>query len=126
MAWRHIGGTEDTFRLEAGDTLLADSIHVVPTGSDVSFERFEIPLRPAGGVLVDIQDMPLTFCRDNGLSMKPFNNELMPVRTFLSQNNAWRIILFSGYLAKLERVVIGRLTGTAAGHCGCNRAEMLP
>jgi hypothetical protein len=83
-------------------------------------------LRLAGGVLVDIQDMPLTFCRDNALSMKPFKNEVMPIRTFLSQNNAWRIILFSGYLAKLERVVIGRLTGTAAGHCGCNRAERLP
>jgi hypothetical protein len=62
--------------LEAGDTLPVDSTHVVRTGSDVFFERFDIRPCLAGRVLVDIHDMPLTFCRDNGLSMKPFMHEL--------------------------------------------------
>jgi hypothetical protein len=73
--------------LYACDIVFVDFTHVAQRCA----RAFRDPA-PARGVLVHIQ--VLTFCRDNGLSMKPFMVELYALTTFLSHNNAWRIIPF--------------------------------
>jgi len=94
--------------LEAGDILFVDSTHVVRTGGDVCFELFEVLPRLASGVLVHIHDMfwPFEYPRQWAVEENRSWNELYAVRAFLSYNNAWRIILFNDYLAKLERGMI--------------------
>ncbi len=94
--------------LEAGDILFVDSTHVVRTGSDVCFELFEVLPCLARGVLVHIHDMfwPFEYSRQWAVEENRSWNELYAVRAFLSYNDAWRIVLFNDYLAKLERGMI--------------------
>jgi hypothetical protein len=94
--------------LEAGDILFVDSTHVLRTGSDVCFALFEVLPRLARGVLVHIHDMfwPFEYPRRWVIEENRSWNELYAVRAFLSYNDAWRIMLFNDYLAKLERGMI--------------------
>jgi hypothetical protein len=94
--------------LEAGDILLIDSTHILRTGSDVCFELFEILPRLACGVLVHIHDMfwPFEYPRSWAVDDNRSWNELYAVRAFLTNNDAWRIVMFNDYLAKLEREMI--------------------
>jgi len=94
--------------LQAGDILFIDSTHVLRTGSDVCFELFEILPRLSSGVLVHFHDMfwpfeyPRTWVVDENRSW----NELYGVRALLTDNDAWRVLLFNDYLARLERPMI--------------------
>jgi hypothetical protein len=94
--------------LQAGDILFIDSTHVMRTGSDVCFELFEILPRLSRGVLVHFHDMfwPFEYPRSWSVDENRSWNELYAVRAFLTYNDAWRIVLFNDYLAKLERPMI--------------------
>ena len=94
--------------LESGDILLIDSTHILRTGSDVCFELFEILPRLACGVLVHIHDIfwPFEYPRSWAVDDNRSWNELYAVRAFLTNNDAWRIVMFNDYLAKLEREMI--------------------
>jgi len=74
----------------------------------VCFELFEILPRLSSGVLVHFHDMfwpfeyPRTWVVDENRSW----NELYGVRALLTDNDAWRVLLFNDYLARLERPMI--------------------
>jgi hypothetical protein len=94
--------------LQSGDVLFIDSTHVLRTGSDVCCELFEILPRIASGVIVHFHDMfwpfeyPSPWIVEDNRSW----NELYAMRAFLTHNEAWRIVFFNDYLAKLERDLI--------------------
>jgi predicted O-methyltransferase YrrM len=94
--------------LSSGDILFVDSTHVLKTGSDVCFELFEILPRLAKGVLVHFHDMfwPFEYPREWAIDDNRSWNELYAVRAFLTQNNAWQIVMFNSYMAKFERPMI--------------------
>jgi hypothetical protein len=94
--------------LESGDMLFVDSTHVLRTGSDVCFELFNILPRLASGVLVHFHDIfwPFEYPPQWIIEENRSWNELYALRAFLSHNDAWRIVLFNDYLAKLERDMI--------------------
>ena len=94
--------------LQAGDILFINSTHVLRTGGDVCFELFEILPRLSRGVLVHFHDMfwPFEYPRSWSVDENRSWNELYAVRAFLSYNDAWGIVLFNDYLAKLERPMI--------------------
>ncbi|MBN9580225.1 MAG: class I SAM-dependent methyltransferase [Afipia sp.] len=101
--------TLDVFEaLEAGDVLFIDSTHVLRTGSDVCFELFDILPRLTSGVLVHIHDMfwPFEYPRQWVIDENRSWNELYAVRAFLSNNDAWRIVMFNDYLARTQRPLI--------------------
>jgi predicted O-methyltransferase YrrM len=95
-------------QLEAQDVLFIDSTHVMRTGSDVCFELFEVLPRLAPGVLVHIHDMfwPFEYPRQWAVDENRSWNELYAVRAFLTNNSAWRVVVFNDYLSKLERPMI--------------------
>jgi len=90
--------------LEAGDILFIDSSHVLRTGSDVSFELFEILPRLARGVLVHFHDIswpfeyPAPWIIDENRSW----NEAYALRALLTNNDDWRIAVFNDYFSKFE------------------------
>jgi len=90
--------------LESGDILFIDSTHILRTGSDVCFELFEILPRLAQGVLVHFHDMfwPFEYPRQWVVDENRSWNELYAMRAFLTNNHAWRFIIFNDYLTKLE------------------------
>ena len=94
--------------LEAGDILFIDSTHVMRTGGDVCFELFEIFPRLTNGVIVHIHDIfwPFEYPRQWVLNENRSWNEIYAIRAFLTENDEWRIVLFSDYLAKLEAGMI--------------------
>jgi SAM-dependent methyltransferase len=94
--------------LESGDMLFVDSTHVLRSGGDVCFELFEILPRLAGGVLVHFHDIfwPFEYPRQWVVEENRSWNELYAIRAFLTNNEAWRIVLFNDYLKKLERGMI--------------------
>lgn len=96
--------------LTADDILFIDSTHVLRTGSDVSYELFEILPRLSPGVLVHFHDMfwpfeyPWSWVVEDNRSW----NELYAVRAFLTDNANWRVAMFNDYMAKLERDLIDK------------------
>jgi predicted O-methyltransferase YrrM len=99
----------ETFdELGSGDILFIDSTHVLRTGSDVCFELFEVLPRLAKGVLVHIHDMfwPFEYPRIWVIDENRSWNELYAVRAFLMCNDAWKVVMFNDYMAKLERPLI--------------------
>jgi hypothetical protein len=94
--------------LQSGDMLFIDSTHVLRTGSDVCCELFEILPRLAAGVFVHFHDMfwPFEYPYQWVVEENRSWNELYAMRAFLSHNEAWRIVFFNDYLAKLERDLI--------------------
>jgi hypothetical protein len=94
--------------LESDDILFIDSTHVLRTGSDVCFELFEILPRLAPGVFVHFHDMfwPFEYPRPWAVGENRSWNELYAVRAFLTDNEKWEVVMFSDYLAKLERPMI--------------------
>ena len=98
----------DVFRsLDAGDILFIDSTHVLKTGSDVSFELFEVLPVLKKGVIVHFHDIfwPFEYPRqwiNDGRSW----NELYALRAFLMYQDVFKILFFNDYAAKeLEPVV---------------------
>lgn len=91
-------------QLEAGDILFIDSTHVMKTGSDVCFELFEILPRLAKGVIVHFHDMfwPFEYPREWAVVENRSWNELYGVRAFLTHNDAWEVVFFNDFFAKLE------------------------
>jgi len=99
----------ETFdRLQEGDVLFIDSTHVLRTGSDVCMVLLEILPRLARGVLVHLHDMfwPFEYPRAWAVEENRSWNELYAVRAFLTNNQAWRTVIFNDYLAKVERPMI--------------------
>jgi predicted O-methyltransferase YrrM len=94
--------------LQSGDMLFIDSTHVLRTGSDVCCELFEILPRLASGVFVHFHDMfwPFEYPYQWIVEENRSWNELYAMRAFLSHNEAWRIVFFNDYLAKLEHDLI--------------------
>jgi len=94
--------------LEAGDFLFIDSTHVLRTGSDVCFELFDVLPRLAPGVLVHIHDMfwPFEYPRQWVVNENRSWNEIYAVRSFLSNNDAWDIVMFNHYLALFQLPMI--------------------
>lgn len=94
--------------LQANDILFIDSTHIMKTGSDVCFELFEILPRLSRGVLVHFHDIlwPFEYKRNWAVGENRSWNEAYALRAFLMNNEAWRIVLFTDYLAKLERPMI--------------------
>lgn len=91
--------------LQAGDILFIDSTHVLRTGSDVSFELFEILPNLAPGVLVHFHDMfwPFEYPREWVLDENRSWNELYAVRAVLTNNDQWSVLFFNNYFARFER-----------------------
>jgi predicted O-methyltransferase YrrM len=96
--------------LAAGDILFIDSSHVLRTGSDVWYELCEILPRIACGVLVHIHDVfwPFEYPRHWVVNENRSWNELYAVRAFLTQNERWSIVMFSSFMAQIERELIER------------------
>jgi len=94
--------------LQAGDILFIDSTHILRTASDVCFELFEILPRLARGVVVHIHDMfwPFEYPRAWAVDDNRSWNELYAIRAFLTNNDAWRIVMFNDYFGKIERPLI--------------------
>jgi hypothetical protein len=94
--------------LEKNDVLFIDSTHVLPTGSDVCFEIFEIFPKIASGVLVQIHDMfwPFEYPRSWAVDENRSWNEIYAIRAFLTNNPDREIVFFNDFIAKLEREMI--------------------
>ncbi len=88
--------------LEENDILFIDSTHVVKTGSDVNFILFNILPRLKVGVKIHFHDIfypfeyPKEWVIDQGRSW----NENYFLRSFLSYNQSFEIVLFIDFLHK--------------------------
>lgn len=91
-------------RLGSGDFLFIDSSHVSKTGSDLNHIIFEIIPRLAPGVFVHFHDIfwpfeyPEAWIREG----RAWNENYM-LRSLLSYNSAWEIIIFGQYLGSVHR-----------------------
>jgi hypothetical protein len=88
--------------LENNDVLFIDSSHVTKIGSDVNYLFFEVLPRLKPGVLIHIHDIyyPFEYLKtlvDYGI----YWNEAYLLRSFLSYNNEFSIILWNHYLFKI-------------------------
>jgi len=94
--------------LEAGDVLFIDSTHVFSTGSDVTYELFEILPRIQTGVYVHFHDMfwPFEYPKHWVLDDNRSWNELYALRAFLMDNPNWEIVFFNNYFASFEQQLI--------------------
>ena len=107
--------------LGAGDFLFIDSTHVVKTGSDVCFELFEILPRLKSGVLVHVHDIfwPFEYPRDWIVDENRSWNELYAYRALLTHSPDWEILMFNGYMAKLERDLMMSTWRPFLNNSGC-------
>lgn len=90
--------------LTENDILFIDSSHVSKTGSDVNHIIFEVLPRLKEGVLIHIHDIfyPFEYPKQWILSGKDWNENYL-LRAFLTNNSAFRIILFNSYLEHFYR-----------------------
>lgn len=103
----HAVGVQDADKsvfaqLEEGDVLFIDSTHVVRTGSDVTYELFEILPMLKKGVIVHFHDIfwPFEYPRFWAVDQNRSWNELYALRAFLTDNPNWEILMFGDYIAK--------------------------
>lgn len=96
--------------LESNDVLFIDSTHIVKTGSDVTYELFEILPRLRSGVVVHFHDIfyPFEYPRLWALELNYSWNEIYAVRAFLTGNHDWEILFFNDYFARFERARVAR------------------
>ena len=90
---------ENFSALEAGDILFVDSSHVVKTGSDVNYILFEILPILQRGVLIHFHDVfyPFEYPKAWVLMGRNWNEDYF-LKAFLTNNDQFRIKLFSQYL----------------------------
>jgi hypothetical protein len=83
-----------------GDVLFIDTSHTVKTGGDVVFLFHEVLPRLASGVVVHIHDvfLPWDYPQDWVFSGRAWNEQYL-VRSFLTFNSAFRILLGSGWMS---------------------------
>ncbi len=87
--------------LDAGDILFIDSSHVVKTGSDLHHILFNILPLLKPGVFIHFHDIFFPFEYPKAWVMAGRNwNENYVLRAFLTNNEKFRIRLFSDYLYK--------------------------
>ncbi|MES1226358.1 MAG: class I SAM-dependent methyltransferase [Bacteroidota bacterium] len=92
--------------LGAGDILFVDSTHVSKTGSDVNSILFDIlPILP-GGVIIHFHDIfyPFEYPKEWVLGWSGFGwNEIYMVRAFLTNNEAYEILLFNTFMEEIYK-----------------------
>jgi predicted O-methyltransferase YrrM len=89
--------------LEAGDILFIDSSHVVKFGSDLEYILREVLPLLARGVFIHFHDIFYPFEYPEAvIRLGHFWNECYLLRAFLANNNAYRIELFSDYIARFH------------------------
>lgn len=86
-------------RLEANDILFIDSTHVSKIGSDVNFLLFEVLPRLAPGVYVHFHDTfhPFEYPRAWIYEGRAWNEAYL-LRSFLTFNDAFQIVLFNTFM----------------------------
>jgi hypothetical protein len=96
--------------LQSNDVLFIDSTHVVKTGSDVTYELFEILPRLRSGVVVHFHDVfyPFEYPRLWAVDLNYSWNEIYTLRAFLTGNRDWEILFFNDYFARTERARVQR------------------
>jgi predicted O-methyltransferase YrrM len=86
-------------QLEAGDLLLIDSSHVSKIGSDVNYLFFNILPRLKKGVVVHVHDVIYPFEYPIAWVLeKRFWNEAYLLRSFLTNNDSFQILLFNSFM----------------------------
>lgn len=87
-------------QLGDGDILFVDSTHVAKVGSDVNRLVFDVLPRLATGVVVHFHDIfyPFEYPKEWVYKGRAWN-ECYVLRSFLSFNDAFEIMLFNSYLA---------------------------
>lgn len=85
--------------LEAGDVLFIDSTHVVKSGSDVVWLYLHVLPTLAPGVLVHVHDVhwPFEYPRQWIIEGRDWNEQYL-LAAFLTHNDAWEIMLMTGWL----------------------------
>ncbi|MBF9128296.1 class I SAM-dependent methyltransferase [Plantactinospora sp. S1510] len=111
--------------LRSGDILLIDSTHVVKAGSDVVWLFLHVlpTLRP--GVIVHIHDIHWPFeYPERWLREGRDWTEVYLLRAFLTDNTAWRVLLFTSWLwACRPQAVPAELRGLPTGAFWMRRTE---
>lgn len=92
------------------DILFIDSTHIVKTGSDVTYELFELLPRLRSGVVVHFHDIfyPFEYPRHWALELNYSWNEIYTLRAFLTGNHDWEILFFNDYFARMEKARVAR------------------
>jgi hypothetical protein len=86
-------------QLEENDFLLIDSSHVSKLGSDVNYLFFNILPRLKKGVVVHVHDVMYPFEYPIAwVEEKRFWNEAYLLRSFLTHNDAYEVVLFNSYM----------------------------
>jgi predicted O-methyltransferase YrrM len=94
----------DLFRtLQAGDILFIDSTHVAKIGSDVNDLFFRVLPALQPGVVLHVHDVffPFEYPQEWVFSGRAWNEDYL-LRAFLQYNSAFRILLFSTFLARFH------------------------
>jgi predicted O-methyltransferase YrrM len=86
--------------LRAGDFLFIDSSHVAKTGSDVNRIFFEILPNLQKGVFIHFHDIfhPFEYPEYWATSLSRNWNELYMLRSFLSFNDSFRIVMYNTFM----------------------------
>lgn len=94
-------------KLKAGDVLFIDSSHTVKTGGDVVFLLQEVLPRLADGVVVHFHDifLPWDYPPDWVLTGRAWN-EQYAVRSFLTFNSAYEILLGVAWMSHYQPYVL--------------------
>ncbi|GAA3754488.1 class I SAM-dependent methyltransferase [Plantactinospora mayteni] len=115
-------------KLDSGDILLIDSTHVAKAGSDVVWLLLHVlpTLRP--GVIVHIHDVHWPFeYPERWLREGRDWTEVYLLRAFLTDNAAWRVLLFTSWLWSCRPDVLpAELRGLPTGAFWMRRAEQPP
>jgi hypothetical protein len=92
------------------DILFIDSTHIVKTGSDVTYELFELLPRLRSGVVVHFHDIfyPFEYPRHWAVELNYSWNEIYMLRAFLTGNRDWEILFFNDYFARMETARVAR------------------
>ena len=91
-------------KLEKNDILFIDSSHIVKTGSDVNFILFNVLPIINKGVLIHFHDIFYPFEYPKKWVFSGFNwNEAYFVKAFLMYNEAFKIVLFSDLMHKINK-----------------------
>jgi hypothetical protein len=96
--------------LGSNDVLFIDSTHIVKTGSDVTYELFELLPRLRSGVVVHFHDIfyPFEYPREWAVDRNYSWNEIYAVRAFLTGNRDWEILFFNDYFSRVERARVAQ------------------
>lgn len=107
-------------QLEAGDILFVDSTHVSKGGSDVNHHFFKTFPTIAPGVLICIHDIfhPFEYPEDWFFEENRSWNELYLLRAFLSYNEAFETVFFTGWLNHACPGLIAKMVPKAAANMG--------